>query len=155
MPAEDRQKENIGFSISVSEDNMEAFLYSKNGQPSQASIDVIKNILDETGIRFGVVDESEITKYLLENSDPKQPLKIAQGRVLQKQAGPTIRYYFHMDPLKPPEIEKPGNVGDDANKIPWRVKKGNLIAEIIPGAAEIRGMDVYGNPIIGPAAEKV
>ncbi|MBW2096962.1 MAG: DUF342 domain-containing protein, partial [Deltaproteobacteria bacterium] len=136
--------------ITVSEDNMTAFLRFTKGSPSPGTPQKIKELLESKGIRQGIVPDEVIEKYLADSSPKKDALVVARGKSPVPGEDAHITYYFDTDPLKIGAVRHGGTIDyRDRGAIP-QVKKGTLLALKEPATAGTPGTDVFGVEIRPP-----
>ena len=138
-----------GLEITVSEDNLTAFLSVPRNSPISISLGDIKELLVSKGICNGILKEEEIEQYL---KDPHQiePLEIAHGIKSTAGQDSKITYYFDTDPLKIGTLKQSGVMDfRDRGQVP-QVKKGALLARKEPALPGEPGMDVFGAKIPAP-----
>ncbi len=141
------QKEDVGFDLTVSEDKIEAYICPKKAGPCEVTIDDLKQLLENEGITYGIVDDDKISEYLAADFIPKRPWMIAEGQKLSAGKNAEIKYYFDTEPLKVGTLTEAGKIDyKDRGEIS-QVTKGELIAEKVPGTAGSPGTDVYGQSI--------
>jgi len=144
-----------GIEITVSEDNLAAFLRLTKGSPPVGTVQEIKDLLESKGIRHGIVPDEVIQKYLTDASPKSPPLEVAQGMPPVPGEDAHITYYFDTDPLKIGTLRHGGTIDyRDRGKIP-QVKKGTLLARKEPAATGAPGMDVFGEEIRPPQPKDV
>jgi uncharacterized protein len=132
------------FDLTVSEDKMNAYFSIKNECTILFTIQDIKEYLETKGIKYGIVDDENISNYV-ENKDGREtPLKVAEGKLPEPGVDASIKYHFDTDPMKIGTFKNGGSIDfKDRGNIP-RVKKGDLLAEKIPAVEGAAGHDVYG-----------
>ena len=141
--------------LSVSEDQLKAFISPKREVPDEISAKDIKNLLKAKGVKYGIIDDDLIEKYLREKTGEKGPCKIAEGKPPEPGKGAGVKYYFDTDPLKVGAIKEGGDIDfKDRGEIP-QVKKGDLLAEKTPAEEGTPGVDVYDLPIPVPRPKDV
>ncbi|MBE9547561.1 MAG: DUF342 domain-containing protein, partial [Proteobacteria bacterium] len=94
----------------VSKDNLRVFLYSKEEIPDGVTLDHIKELLKAKKIRYGIVDDGQITEYLETEALQKTPLQIAEGKAPKDGQDPKIKYLFDTDPLKIGTLKEDGTI---------------------------------------------
>ena len=141
---------NLGYSLTIAIDRMQAYINPIEMPPRNTEADAIKSLLELEGIIFGVVDDDRISGYLTSGPSKDKPWKIAQGIQVQPGRPPEIKYYFDTAPLKAGTMDESGAIDfKNRGKIP-QVNEGELVAEIIPGKKGTPGKDIYGNIIAPP-----
>lgn len=147
--------DDVGFELMVSQNRLEAFISSKCNNSDTIGLDDIKNFLKIKGIKYGVVDDDLIIKYLKCNTVLKEPWRIAQGTLPEAGKDAEIKYYFDTDPLKVGTIREGGAIDFKGRGAIPQVTKGDLIAEKTPYVKGEPGSDVYGVPIPAPKSTDI
>ncbi|MBW2330536.1 MAG: DUF342 domain-containing protein [Deltaproteobacteria bacterium] len=115
----------------------------------------IKELVAMKGIKYGIVDDTVIREYLKNRAIRKKPWKIAEGKAPEPARDAKVKYYFDTDPSKIGTLKKGGIIDfKERGEIP-QVKKGDLIAEKIPGMEGKPGIDVLGNPVPVPKPKDI
>ncbi len=132
------------FNLTVSEDKLNAFFSINKEKSVSFTLQDVKDYLEKKGIKYGIIDDENISAYLENIEDLDTPLKVAEGKLPDTGIDASIKYYFDTDPLKIGTV-KDGGAIDFKNRgdIP-QVKKGDLLAEKIPVVEGATGHDVYG-----------
>ena len=136
-------QDDSGFELAISQDKIEAYICPIKEDLPDVNIETIKRLLETEGIKYGIVDDTEINEYL--GSQPVQDKlwKIAQGKAPDPGKPPEIKYHFDTEPLKVATFDEKGNIDyKNRGKIP-QVEEGDLLAEIIPGQEGKSGKDIY------------
>lgn len=133
-----------GIEITVSEDNLTAFVRGTGDPCSDGTVRKIKELLQSRGICYGMVPDETIEKYLEDLPHQIQPLEVARGEKPMPGQDARIVYYFETDPLKIGTL-KHGGIIDyrDRGEIP-QVKEGALLARKEPASPGKQGFDVFG-----------
>jgi len=132
------------FDLTVSEDKLNAFLSINTESTVSFTLQDIKDYLEEKGIKYGIVDDENISDYLENKEGMDTPLKVAEGRPPETGIDASIKYCFDTDPLKIGTVKNGGSIDfKDRGELP-QVKKGDLLAEKIPAVEGAAGNDVYG-----------
>ncbi|MBL7180562.1 MAG: DUF342 domain-containing protein [Desulfobacterales bacterium] len=138
------------FELSISEDQLCAFIRPLGEVPQAFTAATIINFLAKKGINPGIVDDSLIEAYLRDKNSHKTPWKVAAGEPAKLGKDAEIKYYFNTDPLNVGTIKEGGSIDFKDRGIIPQVKKGDLLAEKIPAVEGPAGIDVYGNKILAP-----
>lgn len=112
-------------------------------------------LLEGKGIKYGVADDTSIVKYLAHISTQKKLWKIASGQAPGSGQDWKIEYHFDMDPLKGGTLKEFGLFEYTDRIKNLQVRKGDLIAEKVPGTEGTTGKDVFGQPILPPKPKDV
>jgi uncharacterized protein (DUF342 family) len=132
------------FNLTVPEDRMNAFFSIKKESTISFTLQDIKEYLETKGIKYGIVDDENISDYLDNKESRDTPLKVAEGKLPEPGVDASIKYHFDTDPLKIGTVKNGGSIDfKDRGNIP-QVKKGDLLAEKIPAVEGTAGHDVYG-----------
>jgi uncharacterized protein (DUF342 family) len=138
------------FDLQVSKDRLQAFIFPKGDPPEQGAAIMVLAHLEATGIKQGLLSETEISEMLMRQPFPKEPHKVAEGELPLAPDPAQLICHFETDPLRIGAL-KEGDIIDfkDRGEIP-QVKAGDLIAEIMPAKEGRPGIDVFGLPILPP-----
>jgi len=136
--------------LNVSKDQLDAIILPNGEVHDSLTIDDIKSFLENSGIKFGLIDDRHIAAYLENTNNYKKPFKIAEGRPPEPGQDSRIQFCIETDPLKIGAIKKDDAIDFTDRGCFQEVKKGDLIAEKILGQDGSPGMDVYGHPIPAP-----
>jgi hypothetical protein len=143
------------FSLTVSQHKLEAHIYPRGQVPVEISLGDIKELLAKRGIKYGIVDDTVITEYLKNIPIRKEPWKIAEGKTPEPAQDAEVKYYFDTDPSKIGTVKNGGTIDfKERGEIP-QLRKGDLIAEKVPGIDGAPGIDVFGNPIPAPKPKDI
>ncbi|CAN2039695.1 putative DUF342 domain-containing protein [Candidatus Magnetomoraceae bacterium gMMP-15] len=133
--------------ITISKDLLEAHILVKKKLPIITTVDDIKNFVRDKGIQYGMVDDSVIADYIMDEFHHTQPWRIAKGKTSSPPVHNKIKYYFDTDPLNI-NLIKSGSAFEFAeNKEISSIKKGDLVAEKIPGVKGKAGISIFGELI--------
>ena len=140
-------------SLQVSEDGTEAYLRIPLEIRAEINISSIQAFLETHKIRWGLVSENLISKFLKYSKDPDKKFLVALGKKPDPGQSAKIEYHFNTTYQRPGTIRADGTI-DFTNRgdIPF-VKDGDLLAEIVPGTESKPGVDVYGSRIDPPESE--
>ncbi len=133
--------------ISISEDHMSAVIDFPKGESSGYTVDQVKQLLEENGIRHGIIPDDEIERYLQDAPEQEKGMEIARGEKAVEGKDAAIKYFFDTDPLKIGTL-KQGGVLDfrDRGELP-QARKDALLAIKVPPSPGKPGMDVLGTEI--------
>jgi uncharacterized protein (DUF342 family) len=138
------------FELTVSEDKMTAFFSIKKESSMLFTLQEIKEYIETKGIKYGIVDDKNISDYLENKESRNTPLIVAEGKLPDQGTDASIKYHFDTDPLKIGTVKNGGSIDfKDRGNIP-QVKKGDLLAEKIPAVEGTAGHDVYGRYLAVP-----
>jgi len=132
--------------IMVSKDNLEAHISPVKSLPEETTLDDILYILSENNIKYGIVHHYQIRSYLKNPLLQQSPWLIARGKPPIQPEDQTIQYKFKY------LLEKISNGSDSTivqfNHKHWpRAKKGDVLAERIPGVDGMPGISVHAEII--------
>ncbi len=143
--------EDAAVDLTVSSDNLRAYLRIKSKLPEGTSADTIKDLLQSKGIRYGLVDDTILGGILKFEGLINKPNLVAEGKppVCGKDA--EVRYFFETEPPRLKLVDDNAKVDfRDRGRVP-ETKAGTLLVEKTSRIKESGGIDVYGRPI--PVAE--
>jgi uncharacterized protein (DUF342 family) len=144
----DKDVKKIGLNITVSDDNMRAFISFHGEDVSEIDLEDIKLFLERKGVKKGIVDGDLITQYLEQNQISKEPCLIAEGVPPGPGEPDKITYFFDTNPMRIGTVDEDGNIDwKDRGQIP-QVEAGDLLAEIKPGREGNFGVDIFGRNIL-------
>ena len=133
--------EELEYSITFSEGNMEAYL-TYTGSHSALSYDVLRNILEQNGVVYGILEDG-LTE-IMNQTDSRDPVLVAQGS--NPHLGPNgwYEYFFRTMLDKKPKVMDDGSV--DYQDVDWfeTVKKGQKIAVYHSAEPGVDGHTVTG-----------
>ncbi len=125
----------------------------KAGQPPPP-LDVVKLMLMEKEIAFGVVSDSLLTVHLSKNPMPEEPFVVARGTPPAAGQPPELRYYFDTNPLRIGTLLEDGTMDwKNRGDIP-QVSVGDLLAEKVGGEPGKPGTSVFGLEIPAPRVKE-
>lgn len=107
--------------------------------------------IEDSGIIYGLIESSEIEKFINSSGFKTKPFRVARGTdpVLGKDA--RIEYFFETDHLKAGGIDEDGNIDfKERGPIPW-VKKGSLLAKKFPMIDAAAGRNIFDMTLEVPA----
>lgn len=147
---EGTKTEEPALSVTVSSDNMEAYLLANPEKKADLSKEKALAVLREAKIVFGV-DEKAVSSAINEYLGRK--VVVAKGKPVDHGRDGEIIYHF-MDTTKGrPEMREDGTVDFYSLHLVKNVKQGDLLATRIPPTAGEMGMTVFGG-VIKPKAGK-
>lgn len=143
------------FELSVSEDQLHAFILPKTEVADELTAADVKNFLERNEIIHGIVDDTLIEEYLRDKNRHKKLWKIAGGELGNPGKDAVMKYHFETDPLKIEKAKKGGVIDFEDLGTTSQVKKDDLLAEKIPPTAGTPGKDVYGTPTVAPKSRDI
>lgn len=145
----------IGFELTVSDDKMEAFICPKEDNPAEVTLENFKTWIEDQGIKYGIVDDEQVSAYLAQNPLPSEPCLIAKAKAPAAGKNPEIKYNFDRNPLKAGTFTESGAIDfKNRGEIP-QLHEGDLIAEKIPGIEGTPGTNVNGKSIPPPKLKNI
>jgi uncharacterized protein len=146
--------------LTVSKDHFTAWLTTDKVGPANVTLQEIKALLDEKGLKYGIVDDAVITAYLEQTQEdvpgPEgepvhiEPLKIAQGKPAIPGVPGKAEYFFNTNPMHIGTEKADGTIDwKNHGKIPF-VEKNILVATFTPGKEGEPGIDLYMQPLLPP-----
>ncbi|MBI5895083.1 MAG: DUF342 domain-containing protein [Desulfobacterales bacterium] len=140
--------------LAVSSDKLTATIIPMKAGQAPPPLDVIKLMLMEKEIAFGVVSDTLLIAYLSKNPMPAEPFVVARGTSPVAGQPPEIRYYFDTNPLRIGTLLEDGTMDwKNRGDIP-QVNVGDLLAEKVGGAPGKLGMSVFGLEIPAPRVKE-
>lgn len=143
--AADRSPE--GHGLVVSQDNLTAY-FPRGARASRSmTMEAILKMVSDVGIRYGLRDVEEIQKEIAADPEAMQRLVVAQGKAPVPATPKHADFLFEIDPLRIGTVREDGTTDwKDRGELP-QTRKGDLLAEIVPGSEGSSGIDVFGAPI--------
>ncbi len=133
--------------LQISPDRTKAYIRLPKSLHGGSDIRPIKDLLQNRGIRFGIVEDKLILGFMKYASDPEKKFTIAIGRYPEPGRDAQIKYYFNTKYQRPGIVSKDGTIDfKDRGDIPF-VEKGALLAEKIPLKKGKPGIDIFGELI--------
>jgi hypothetical protein len=121
----------------------------KSGQ-APPPLDVVKLMLMEKEISFGVVSDSLLALHLSKNPFPEEPFVVARGTPPVAGQPPEIRFYFDTNFMRIGTLLEDGTMDwKNRGDIP-QVDVGDLLAEKVGGVPGQSGTSVFGLEIPAP-----
>ena len=142
-----REKLEANYKIEISENRMEAKIvfYPVEGE---VELDPKKIIYDlkQRSVERGI--DLETINELVNSHEFNVPYVIAKGTPAVDGISASIEYFFKTESDMKPELDEDGSVNYKKLNVIANVKKGDLLARLVPEVAGTKGMDLYGNEII-------
>lgn len=140
--------------VRVTEDRMMAIIRfyppSRNGK-YMTEKDIV-NELDRAKVTYGI--SPKVIRAYMAGRQFCRDIPIAKGKNVVRGRDAEIVYKFDTAPTSKPQLLEDGSVDFHQLDILISVKKGDLLAELIPEIPGETGMDVYGNVINPPKVHK-
>jgi hypothetical protein len=130
--------------IRVVQNKMEAYIYVKHHLRPSTTVEDIKSMLAQRDIKFGVIPDEEIQKYIETPELHKDNFLIAKGDETIQPKDDEIVYHFERE--RKPGTEKEDGAMDfkDRGETP-HVVAGQLVAERILGSPGQEGRTIFGD----------
>jgi uncharacterized protein (DUF342 family) len=139
-----------GYEFRVNKNKTEGYIRPISEKTQPLSLEDIAEIINITGIRYGLKKTDQLKEELLKTPNPKESWIIARGDLPRPRNKATIAYHFDIDPMKIGTLKKTGYMDyKDRGRIP-QVKEGTLVAEKILGEEGQPGTDIFGQPVPPP-----
>ena len=147
-PSEGRGNAQQGpFSLTISPDKMTATLQKNPQNTGKGTLEEIKSLLAEYGVKHGIIPDDQIGAFLNSSDNAHEKLIVAQGVPPRKGADASIQYHFNTDYLTAGKVADDGDIDFRDRGDRPRVSKGTVIAEKIPMKKSEDGIDVLGNAV--------
>ncbi|KAB3535855.1 FapA family protein [Alkaliphilus pronyensis] len=130
----------------ISKDRMEARIALTNALGGKFfTLDSLKEEIDQYGIKYGISDEQLL--YLINNKLTEVFVPIARGKDPVNGIDGKVIYHFDTSKVFKPVVLEDGTVDHKTLNLVKNVKKGDLLAEIIPPTEGVIGYDVMGREL--------
>jgi uncharacterized protein (DUF342 family)/FixJ family two-component response regulator len=134
--------------LQISENRVEAWIRVPKTAQGTTDIEPIKTLIKKRGIKYGVVDDLEIKKFLKNCTDPHEKFVVAQGIAPSVGKPAQIIYHFNIESDTAGVINEDGSIDFKARGDSPFVKRGQLLAEKQPMEQPKTGMDVFGESLL-------
>jgi hypothetical protein len=135
------------FKITTDSQKMSAFLNIQlvKSEEEEITTELALAKLNDAGVVFGV--DEEAVKRMVEEKKWGEMVKVAAGKpgVIGKNG--YVKFYFSISNINMPKEREDGSVDFHDLNIVQNVKKGQVLAELIPPTPGKPGSDVFGGPI--------
>jgi hypothetical protein len=130
--------------IRVVQNKMEAYIFVKHNLRPSTTVEDIKSMLLQRDIKYGIIPDEEIKKYIDTPELHKENFLIAKGDETIQPKDDEIVYHFERE--RKPGTEKEDGAMDfkDRGDMP-HVVAGQLVAERIPGSPGQEGKTIFGD----------
>lgn len=137
-----------GVELTILKAGLSAFIRIVGKPEDKISLENIKHFLEENGIVYGVLKDTEIKHFLETDTMSKKGIQIATGMEPKPGKDASVQYHFDADYLTAGTINESGTIDfKDRGEIP-QVNEMDLLAKKEPKISSETGVDVYGNPIL-------
>jgi len=162
---DDREKEDLlmepeplthGLKLQITMDFLAAFLIKTDKFDKSCTVNIIKDILSDRDIIYGVVTDEMIIHFLKSSVFEKKPFRIARGMEPVHGRSAEIKYFFDTEPLKAGDVNMDGQIDfKDRGRIP-QVDKGMVLAAKTPMVEAQPGRNIYGAAIdVDPVSDDI
>lgn len=146
----DAAQELKGLQVTLSKDKLSAHLSPTGKELSGATLETVKELIENRGIGYGLIDDEELNRYLSLDPLPEEPFQIAQGLKPVPGHPPEIVYHFDTDPLRIGTLLEDGTMDwKNRGEIP-QVTEGSVLAEKTGGDPGQPGRSVSDKEIHPP-----
>jgi len=140
-----------GVILKIDASGMAAFIKKTDTFKDTVAAAKIIEQLEENGIVYGLVESSEVEKFIDSSGFKTKPFRVARGTDPVPGKDARIEYFFETDHLKAGGIDEDGNIDfKDRGPIPW-VKKGSLLAKKFPMTEAGEGKNIFAQVLSVPA----
>ncbi len=140
-PAPSAAAASEGFSISIAEDAMAAFV-TLHDMARRPDPDTVSHALRMHHVEYGI-DEAAMRAACAPDAPLERPLRVAQGLVPQPGQDARIEYLFELHPLKPGRETDDAIDFRDRGDVP-QVVEGAVLARKAAAVESVPGRDVHG-----------
>lgn len=135
------------YKIEISDDRMEAkiIFFPIDGESVVDPKKVLYN-LKQRSVTNGI--DTSLIEQLVQEHEFNVPYVIAKGTPAIDGTPASIEYHFSTDKDMKPQLDEDGSVNYRKLNVIANVKKGDLLAKLIPEIEGVKGTDLYGNDII-------
>lgn len=137
----------VAYEINISKDKMQATLFL-DAFDENLSVEQIMASLSEKGIRSGI--KQDIIEEIVRNKRLYMEYIIAEGIQPTKPFAGRVEYFFKTSKDIKPMVDPDGNVDYKNLSLISNVKKGDLLARLMPAVDGQPGVNVLGEPIFPP-----
>ena len=139
-----------GLQVTISKDKLSAHLGPTGKELSGVTLDAVKELIENRGIGYGLIDDETLNRYLSLDPLPEAPFQIAQGLKPVPGHPPEIVYHFDTDPLRIGTLLEDGTMDwKNRGEIP-QVTEGSVLAEKTGGDPGQPGRSVCDKEINPP-----
>ncbi|MBU2627062.1 MAG: DUF342 domain-containing protein, partial [Proteobacteria bacterium] len=134
--------------LQVSEDRVQVWIRVPKTVQGTTDIEPVKKLIKKRGIKYGLVDDMEIRKFMKTCTDPHEKFVIAQGIAPSVGKPAQIIYHFNTQSEAAGVINEDGSIDFRARGDSPFVKRGQLLAEKKPMEQPKSGVDVFGETLL-------
>jgi uncharacterized protein (DUF342 family) len=131
----------------IKDDHMSAVsrAYPPSDDSNAFTVDDIMDALKADGVTYGI-DKDKVQEFV-KNPVYMTDIEFATGKKVRQGHDAKIEYYFNTHPTLKPRENENGTVDYHDLSIINEVRKGDLVAKVIPADRGEAGYDVSGHPI--------
>jgi uncharacterized protein (DUF342 family)/response regulator RpfG family c-di-GMP phosphodiesterase len=134
--------------LQVSDDRIEAWIRVPKTVQGTTDIEPIKKLIKKRGIKYGVVEDIQIRKFLRNCTDPHEKFIVAKAIAPSVGKPAQIIYHFNTESDSAGIINEDGSIDFRYRGDSPFVKRGQLLAEKIPMEQPKSGVDVFGETLL-------
>ncbi|MBU0996388.1 MAG: DUF342 domain-containing protein [Proteobacteria bacterium] len=131
----------------VSDNKLEAFVRVPVNLHGTTDIEPVKKLIKKRGIKFGIVDDAAIRKFIEHCKDPVEQFIVAKGVPARVGKPAEIVYHFNTTHETGGVIAEDGSIDFHSTGDSPFVKKGDLVAEKKPMENPKPGKDIFGETL--------
>jgi uncharacterized protein (DUF342 family)/ActR/RegA family two-component response regulator len=134
--------------LQISEDRVQAWMRVPKTAQGTTDIEPVKSLIKKRGIKYGIVSDLEIKKFMKNCTDPHEKFIVAQGVPPSVGKPAEIIYHFNTESTTAGVINEDGSIDFRARGDSPFVKRGQLLAEKKPMEQPKSGVDVFGETLL-------
>ncbi|MFO7749071.1 MAG: flagellar assembly protein A [Desulfobacteraceae bacterium] len=133
--------------LDISRDRLKAYIRIPKSVQGAEDIGPVKALLKKQGIKYGVVDDFVLKRFIRQESNPDERFVVARGDAPDHGEQPRIVFHFSREKERAGVVAADGSIDFRETGRYGYVNEGELLAELIPGKRARPGRDVFGEPI--------
>jgi hypothetical protein len=133
--------------LQVSENRVEAWIRVPAAIHGTADIKPVKDLIKKRGIRFGVVEDLEIRRFIKGCTDPTEKFVVARGTPAGAGKPARVIYHFNTEPESAGKVREDGSIDFTSRGESAFIKKGQVLAEKTPMEHPRQGRDIFGQTL--------
>ncbi len=134
--------------LQVTENRVEAWIRVPKTAQGTSDIGPIKELMKKRQIKYGIVNDLEIKKFLKNCTDPHEKFVVARGIAPSVGKPAEIIYNFNTESDEAGVINEDGSIDFRARGDSPFVKRGEILAEKKPMEQPKSGMDIFGETLL-------
>lgn len=134
--------------LQLTEDRTQAWIRVPKTAQGATDITPIKDLIKKRGIKYGIVPDIEIKKFVKNCTDPHEKFVVAQGVPPSVGKPAQIEYHFNTESTGAGVINEDGSIDFRARGDSPFVKRGELLAVKHPMQQPKSGVDVFGETLL-------